>query len=133
MGCGSAKSAVTTDNKPFSVLVNDTWTKAMGTLEVKKGKKNPHRNLIIKRSGWKTIRIFVSSTFKDFHPEREVLVKKVIIMLSKSVLLCFFWHTANLRNSKENKSCTCQQKLLFCQHHQISYKHFILKWENWIV
>ena len=27
--------------------------------------------------GWKTIRIFVSSTFKDFHEEREVLVKEV--------------------------------------------------------
>lgn len=31
----------------------------------------------IKRRGWKTIRLFVSSTFKDFHAEREVLVKQV--------------------------------------------------------
>ncbi|XP_066928434.1 TPR repeat-containing protein DDB_G0287407-like isoform X2 [Clytia hemisphaerica] len=29
------------------------------------------------RKGWKTIRLFVSSTFKDFHQEREVLVKEV--------------------------------------------------------
>jgi hypothetical protein len=29
------------------------------------------------RKGWKTIRVFVSSTFKDFHQEREVLVKEV--------------------------------------------------------
>ena len=29
------------------------------------------------RRGWKTIRIFVSSTFRDFHQEREVLVKEV--------------------------------------------------------
>ena len=29
------------------------------------------------RKGWKTIRIFVSSTFKDFHEKREVLVKEV--------------------------------------------------------
>ena len=29
------------------------------------------------RRGWKTIRLFVSSTFRDFHPEREVLVKEV--------------------------------------------------------
>lgn len=27
--------------------------------------------------GWKTIRVFVSSTFLDMHSEREVLVKKV--------------------------------------------------------
>ena len=31
------------------------------------------------RKGWKTIRLFVSSTFKDFHQEREVLVKEVCI------------------------------------------------------
>lgn len=28
-------------------------------------------------SGWKTIRVFVSSTFTDMHSEREILVKKV--------------------------------------------------------
>ncbi|RDD44593.1 Telomerase protein component 1 [Trichoplax sp. H2] len=32
---------------------------------------------VVKRRGWKTIRLFVSSTFKDFHAEREVLVKQV--------------------------------------------------------
>ena len=32
---------------------------------------------VTKRRGWKTIRLFVSSTFKDFHAEREVLVKQV--------------------------------------------------------
>ncbi|XP_013383728.1 NACHT and WD repeat domain-containing protein 2 [Lingula anatina] len=30
-----------------------------------------------RRTGWKTVRIFVSSTFKDFNAEREVLVKEV--------------------------------------------------------
>lgn len=29
------------------------------------------------RTGWHTVRIFVSSTFRDFHSERDVLVKKV--------------------------------------------------------
>lgn len=32
------------------------------------------------RRGWKTIRLFVSSTFRDFHNEREVLVKEVRII-----------------------------------------------------
>jgi hypothetical protein len=31
----------------------------------------------INPSGWKIIRLFVSSTFTDFHCEREVLVKRV--------------------------------------------------------
>lgn len=32
------------------------------------------------RRGWKTIRLFVSSTFRDFHAEREALVKEVSYM-----------------------------------------------------
>lgn len=34
-------------------------------------------NSVKNRRGWKTIRLFVSSTFRDFHAEREVLVKEV--------------------------------------------------------
>ena len=37
------------------------------------------------RRGWKTIRLFVSSTFKDFHVEREVLVKEVRLALDKGI------------------------------------------------
>ena len=33
------------------------------------------------RRGWKTIRLFVSSTFRDFHAERESLVKEVRLCL----------------------------------------------------
>jgi len=29
--------------------------------------------------GWRTVRVFVSSTFTDFHSERETLVKKVTL------------------------------------------------------
>jgi hypothetical protein len=41
-----------------------------------------HRQSAIVRNtehDWKTVRIFVSSTFTDFHNERDILVKKVII------------------------------------------------------
>ncbi|KAJ7377292.1 hypothetical protein OS493_030104 [Desmophyllum pertusum] len=31
-----------------------------------------------KRKGWRVVRLFVSSTFADYHAEREVLVKKVV-------------------------------------------------------
>ncbi len=61
----------------FELFVTDTWDRAMETLEIPKGQENPNKNLVVRRSGWKTIRIFVSSTFRDFHQEREVLVKKV--------------------------------------------------------
>lgn len=55
----------------------DTWLQVCETLDVPKGKKFSDKNLIQNRSGWKTVRIFVSSTFKDFMHEREVLVKQV--------------------------------------------------------
>ena len=44
-------------------------------------------NLVIRRTGWKTVRIFVSSTFKDFYQEREILVKKVWLQKWKHLLI----------------------------------------------
>ena len=41
--------------------------------------KKDTRNTVV---GWKTVRLFVSSTFTDFHKEREVLVKKVNMFLN---------------------------------------------------
>ncbi|KAM8960668.1 telomerase protein component 1-like [Pelodytes ibericus] len=39
--------------------------------------KLPDPTLPPVHSGWRTVRVFVSSTFEDFHSEREVLVKQV--------------------------------------------------------
>ena len=39
------------------------------------GKKYPQSGANL--SGWRAVRLFVSSTFQDFQNEREVLVKKV--------------------------------------------------------
>lgn len=41
----------------------------------------------LNRKGWRTIRLFVSSTFKDFHQEREVLVKEVCIKFTQKANL----------------------------------------------
>ena len=62
--------------------VNKTWDRAMTTLVVKRGDRYDDKNLVVRRSGWKTVRVFVSSTFKDFHPERETLVKKVVMVIT---------------------------------------------------
>ncbi|XP_077981357.1 telomerase protein component 1-like [Glandiceps talaboti] len=64
MGCGSSHS--------YRGEVYQTWDEVQKTV-----KKRSKGKLIVKRSGWKTIRIFVSSTFRDFHAEREILVKEV--------------------------------------------------------
>ncbi|XP_066925783.1 telomerase protein component 1-like isoform X2 [Clytia hemisphaerica] len=49
------------------------WAIVKKTSEKNAIRVEPTKN----RKGWRTIRIFVSSTFKDFHHEREVLVKEV--------------------------------------------------------
>ena len=57
----------------YKYNVTEVWNKAEDTIN----KAEANKKLVVKRSGWKTVRIFVSSTFKDFHAEREVLVKEV--------------------------------------------------------
>ncbi|XP_071951905.1 telomerase protein component 1-like isoform X2 [Antedon mediterranea] len=70
MGCGASNA--TTGG--YTILVSDTWNQVERTIEVR---KRPNNKLVVKRSGWKTVRIFVSSTFRDFHAERETLIKEV--------------------------------------------------------
>ncbi|KAJ8026575.1 Telomerase protein component 1 [Holothuria leucospilota] len=73
MGCGSSQSmTVPTGSSDYKYMVQRTWKEVDSTLDRKKQTK-----VVVTRSGWKTVRIFVSSTFKDFHAEREVLVKEV--------------------------------------------------------
>ena len=63
--------------KPDDSLNNeDIWVKVDET-SMKGSPTRNADNLVTKRSGWKTVQIFVSSTFKDFHHEREILVKEV--------------------------------------------------------
>ena len=51
----------------------EMWAIVKGTSDQEGIELKPTKN----RKGWRTIRIFVSSTFRDFHQEREVLVKEV--------------------------------------------------------
>ena len=61
------------DEKRKLINVDQVWKKVHETVEaIKKVNLEPDTS-----PGWKTVRIFVSSTFKDFHSEREVLVKEV--------------------------------------------------------
>jgi len=81
MGCGASRSSVIevfTD--PMYVDVSRQWDMAWKTVETRKV-GGMEKKLIVKRRGWKTVRIFVSSTFRDFHHERECLVKKVLLLV----------------------------------------------------
>ena len=46
---------------------------------------NRSRKTVDINTGWKVVRLFVSSTFADYHAEREMLVKKVCLMLILSL------------------------------------------------
>ncbi|XP_022107201.1 telomerase protein component 1-like isoform X2 [Acanthaster planci] len=67
MGCGASRSL------DYSSEISQQWDSVSKTIEV----QQQNKKLVIKRVGWKTIRVFVSSTFRDFHAEREVLIKEV--------------------------------------------------------
>ncbi|XP_038068590.1 telomerase protein component 1-like isoform X1 [Patiria miniata] len=69
MGCGSSNAAVS-----YQSDINTMWDQVSRTIDIQ---RNKDKSLVIRRSGWKTVRIFVSSTFRDFHAEREILVKEV--------------------------------------------------------
>ena len=80
MGCGASQSSrIELFSDPKYVDINRAWDLAWKTVEVRKIGNMEHK-LVIRRRGWKSIRIFVSSTFRDFHQEREVLVKKVRLL-----------------------------------------------------
>ena len=70
------------DPEKMSEQTKSIWKKVEEIREkrIEKEKKRIETSLeqLKSRTGWKTIRIFVSSTFKDFHSEREALVKKVM-------------------------------------------------------
>ncbi len=63
------------------------WTHALQTVD-KSGSGMKTKDLVVRRSGWKTVRVFVSSTFRDFHAEREILVKKVRSSSHSSEVSC---------------------------------------------
>lgn len=114
MGCGASKgSSVEVFTDPLFVDINKAWDLAWKTVETKKI-GNMEKKLIVRRRGWKTIRIFVSSTFRDFHQEREVLVKKVRFLfllfelsnkLFKNVSIIVYQHII-----KFNQHDTCDFK-----------------------
>lgn len=54
-------------------IVSDCWAE----IETKCAKEETQVEPAAERSGWRALRLFVSSTFHDYHSEREVLVKRV--------------------------------------------------------
>ena len=78
MGCGSSNGlSADVQGTPHVQAVSQAWNSALATLKVSQGQKYDPRKLITRRSGWRTVRIYVSSTFEDFHSERETLAKQV--------------------------------------------------------
>jgi hypothetical protein len=61
---------------PKKSPIEESWYAVCQSLDIAEG-QHSKTDIIVKRTGWKTIRIFVSSTFKDFQEEREILVKEV--------------------------------------------------------
>ncbi|XP_077984629.1 telomerase protein component 1-like [Glandiceps talaboti] len=59
-----------------TIVVDGKWWLAAVKQQVERGQQKM-LEIMKERRGWKTIRLFVSSTFSDMHAEREHLVKRV--------------------------------------------------------
>ena len=57
--------------------VTEIWNTIAKSIEDYKTKEIKLKQAPVPVGAWRTVRIFVSSTFNDFFNEREVLVKKV--------------------------------------------------------
>lgn len=59
-------------------IVKDCWRKIEDQRQCELAERRNKKVSDGQSRGWKTIRVFVSSTFTDMHSEREILIKKVI-------------------------------------------------------
>ena len=69
-----------TSEEEIQAVVDKCWQdigNICGDETVKKSLSSPFDPRI---RGWRVVRLFVSSTFADYHAEREVLVKKVSLV-----------------------------------------------------
>lgn len=63
----------------IQTVVDRCWEDIENTCRDLKDKKSSPLSVDQKIRGWRVVRLFVSSTFADYHAEREVLVKKVCL------------------------------------------------------
>lgn len=66
-------------------VVDKCWQDIENTCRNQRDKKSLSTKL--KTKGWRVVRLFVSSTFADYHAERDVLVKKVRLNSVKNLML----------------------------------------------
>ena len=71
-GAGQSVDPYTLDHDEARKIVENCWKEIDDGLENFQTKFSRQT-----RRGWKVVRLFVSSTFADFHAEREIIVKKV--------------------------------------------------------
>lgn len=58
-------------------VVDKCWQDIESTCRNQRNHDRTSSSTELKTKGWRVVRLFVSSTFADYHAEREVLVKKV--------------------------------------------------------
>ena len=112
MGCGASRDSHTVVSNIEYVEVSKAWDRAWQTVPAKKGSKVKDKNLVVKRSSWKTVRIFVSSTFKDFHQEREVLIKKVCGVVVHIICVQDLMNKTNFICSMKMKKNNTEQRFI---------------------
>lgn len=72
-------------DEEIQAVVDKCWKDIKDTCISQHHRKPPQS--IDSTKGWRVVRLFVSSTFTDYHAEREVLVKKVCCLIMQNMLV----------------------------------------------
>jgi len=73
------ETSIITEEDQIDSLIENVWKKIDHTVEVYSEKYKQLQPTDEKNHlGWRVVRLFISSTFADFHAEREIIVKKVM-------------------------------------------------------
>ena len=79
--CLSKENEQENTEEKIGTVIDNVWREIDSSINKYQKKYDGLRNNTEKTHGWRVVRLFISSTFADFHAEREVLIKKASMLL----------------------------------------------------
>ena len=78
--CLSKENEQENTEEKIDTVIDNVWREIDSSINKYQKKYDSLRNNTEKTHGWRVVRLFISSTFADFHAEREVLIKKASML-----------------------------------------------------
>ena len=96
--CLSKENEQENTEEKIDAVIDNVWREIDKSINKYQKKYEGLRNNTEKTHGWRVVRLFISSTFADFHAEREVLIKKVSVVLWEWIVyyVCRIFRKTNI-------------------------------------